>query len=37
MKKELYEKWKDIQTRIDTGQPTTFAERNWANMQSKNS
>jgi len=35
MEKKVYEQLKDIRTRVTTGQTTTFAERNWLNIQMK--
>ena len=35
MDKKLYEGLKDIKNRVATGQTTTFAERNWMNIQLK--
>ena len=33
MDKKCYESLKDIRNRVATGQTTTFAERNWMNIQ----
>ena len=35
MEKSAYENLKDIRTRIEKGEPTTFAERNIANIHAK--
>jgi len=34
-KKHIHDNFIDIKRRIDAGKPTTFAERNWYNMQLK--
>jgi len=36
MEKSAYENLKDIKTRIEKGEPTTFAERNIVNIHAKN-
>lgn len=35
MEKKTYKAIKDIETRVSTGETTTFAERNWMRIQLK--